>query len=101
MVIGNWFLVIYTVFMPDQPQSPIPKKKQESMKDALWLSVQLAWDLGWLIALPVVVLGFAGAYADKHFGTSPLLILIGFAVAAALSVIGVKRKLKKIIEKRF
>jgi F0F1-type ATP synthase assembly protein I len=82
-------------------QSQPPAKKNQDIKAALWLSVQLAWDLGWLIAIPVVALGFAGAYADKHFGTSPLLLLIGFALAATLSTIGVKRKLKKIIEKRF
>jgi uncharacterized membrane protein YfcA len=86
--------------MNEQPQPPA-KKKQESIKDALWLSVQLVWDMGWIIAIPIVVFGFAGAYADKHFGTSPLLLLIGFALAATLSAIGVKRKLKRIIEKRF
>ena len=79
----------------------IPKKKPDSIKDALWLSVQLVWNMGWIIAIPVVVLGFAGAYADKEYGTSPLLILLGFALAATLSVIGVKRKLKAIIGKKF
>lgn len=83
---------------PVPSQSP---KKQDSIKDALWLSVQLVWDMGWLIAIPVVVLGFAGAYADREFGTSPLYILIGFGLASVLSAIGVKRRLKNIIAKRF
>lgn len=85
--------------MVEQPKPPA--KKNQDIKDALWLSVQLVWDMGWIISLPVVVLGFAGAYVDRYYGTSPLFILSGFLFAAIASSIGVKRKLKRILEKRF
>ncbi|MDD5623177.1 MAG: AtpZ/AtpI family protein [Candidatus Peribacteraceae bacterium] len=61
------------------------------------LSLRLAWSLGYIIAVPAVVFGFGGAYADKQFGTSPWLLLIGFALAVTLSGLGVYRKVKEIL----
>ena len=81
-------------------QQPTPAEKRGSAR-ALWLGVQLAWDLGWIIALPVVILGLGGAYLDKYVGSSPLFILLGFILAITLSFIGIKRKLKDILQKRF
>ena len=63
----------------------------------LLLSLRLAWNLGYIIAIPAVVFGFGGAYLDKLLGTSPLCILTGFVLAALISGIGVYRKLKEII----
>ncbi len=63
----------------------------------LLLSLRLAWNLGYIIALPAVLFGFGGAYLDKSLGTSPLCILTGFVLAALISGIGVYRKLKEII----
>ncbi|MDD5751256.1 MAG: AtpZ/AtpI family protein [Candidatus Peribacteraceae bacterium] len=60
------------------------------------LSLRLAWSLGYIIALPAALFGFGGAYADKAFGTSPWLLLAGFALALLLSAIGVYRKVKEI-----
>ena len=71
--------------------------EKRSIKDDLWLAVQLAWHLGYLIAIPVVFFGFGGAYLDKQYGTSPMFLFIGFAIAITLSVMGVKRKLKEIL----
>ncbi|MFA6039186.1 MAG: AtpZ/AtpI family protein [Candidatus Peribacteraceae bacterium] len=86
--------------MPDQPPET-PRMKEERLRDALWLAVRLVWDMGWIIAIPAVLLGFFGAYVDRWLGTSPIFILLGLALALALSFLGVKRKLKEILEKRF
>lgn len=61
------------------------------------LSLRLAWNLGFIIAVPVVLLGFGGAYLDKYLGTSPIFIITGFAMAVTLSSIGVYRKVKEIL----
>ena len=87
----------YTVSMMESSDP----KKNDGIGAALWLAVQLVWDMGWIIAIPAVVFGFGGAYVDKHLGTSPAFILTGLGLALLLSFIGVKRQLKKILEKRF
>lgn len=56
----------------------------------------MAWELGYTIAIPIAVLGFGGAWLDKKFGTSPLLILIGIALSITISGIAVYRKVKRI-----
>lgn len=68
-------------------------KKESS---SLWLALKLAWDLGYVIAIPAVVFGFGGAYIDTIQGTSPLFLLLGFVLAITLSGIGVYRKVKEI-----
>lgn len=62
-----------------------------------WLALKLAWELGYLIAIPVVLLGFGGAMLDKYFGTLPLFMLLGFAVAAFLSAVAIRRRLREIL----
>ncbi len=77
------------------------KRGDGAIGKALWLSVQLVWDMGWIIAIPAVVLGFSGASLDKHTGTSPLFLLLGLAIALLLSAVGIVRKLKAIVQRRF
>jgi len=73
------------------------KQQSEQAKKMNWLStLSLAWELGYTIAIPIVVLGFGGAYADKKLGTTPLFILIGIAFAMILTGFGIYRKVKKI-----
>ena len=87
--------------MADQSPLDPPNVKEERLRDALALAVRLVWDMGWIIAIPAVALGFGGAYLDRQFGTSPIFILVGLGLALVLSFLGVKRKLKEILEKRF
>ena len=61
------------------------------------LSLRLAWNLGFIIAVPVAVFGFGGAYLDKYYQTSPMFVISGFVIAMVLSGIGVYRKVKEIL----
>ena len=61
-------------------------------------ALSLAWDLGYIIALPIVILGFGGAYADKHWDTSPLLLLIGIGLALIVTAVGVSKKIIKMMK---
>lgn len=63
----------------------------------LLLAVRLAWSLGYIIAIPAVLFGFSGAYLDKHFGSSPWIVLFSLVLAMVLSAIGVYRRLKEIL----
>lgn len=62
----------------------------------MWKALSLAWELGYTIAIPIVVLGFGGAYLDKKISTSPLFLLLGIGLSLVLSGIGIYRKIKEI-----
>ncbi|MFH0770497.1 MAG: AtpZ/AtpI family protein [Candidatus Peregrinibacteria bacterium] len=81
--------------MPDTPPSP-----RRDDPPSLWLAIRLAWDLGFIIAVPAALFGFSGAYLDKIWGTSPLLLLVGFILAVILSAIGVRRRITDILLKK-
>ncbi|MBI4994613.1 AtpZ/AtpI family protein [Candidatus Peregrinibacteria bacterium] len=66
------------------------------MKNNLGSVLNLAWELGYTIALPIAILGFGGAMLDKKVGTSPLFLLIGIALSIIISGIAVYRKIKII-----
>jgi F0F1-type ATP synthase assembly protein I len=78
------------------PDISSPAPQQPKPPSSLFLSLRLAWNLGFIIALPVVIFGFGGAYLDKYLKTSPLFVLIGFVLAVLISGIGVYRKVKEI-----
>ena len=67
-----------------------------TMKNPLFEALNMAWELGYTIAIPIVILGFGGAWADKKLDTSPAFILIGIALSLIISGIGIYRKVKKI-----
>ncbi len=77
-------------------QEPQKEKKERS---AMWLALDVAYQLGYLIALPIVVLGFGGAWMDKKFLTSPLFLLIGITLSFTITTIGAFRKIKDITDK--
>lgn len=83
-----------------QPMPQPEQGKKPSITADLWLVLELAWSIGWIVAIPAVAFGFGGAYLDRSLGTSPLFILVGFAFAVMLSGIGLYRKLKEIVSDR-
>lgn len=72
--------------------------QQEQSSGPTWSAVSLAWELGYTIAIPIALLGFSGAYADRYFDTSPLFLLIGVFLSLAISTIGIVRKTKRILD---
>jgi F0F1-type ATP synthase assembly protein I len=69
-------------------------EKEEAKKVGL---LSLATELGFSIAIPIVVLALAGRLADKYLGTSPLLLLIGVLLSVFISSFMVYKKVIKII----
>lgn len=66
------------------------------MKNNLWSVLNLAWQLGYTIALPIAILGIGGAWLDKKFETSPWLLMTGILLSVVISGIAVYRKIKEI-----
>lgn len=83
--------------MPETPSPSDPKKTSQNGELSLWETLNFAWELGYLIAIPAFLLGFGGAYLDKLWNTGPFLMLLGFALALTISFLGVKRKVRQIL----
>lgn len=76
-----------------------PKPQDVSPKESAILGIGFAWDLGFTIAVPAILFGFAGGYADKYFGSSPLLLFAGIGLAFITSAIIIARKLRDILNR--
>jgi len=76
----------------------VSASKKEANGGLNFNAVQLAWELGYSIAIPIVLLALAGRWADKQFETSPWFLLIGIVVSIVISSFLVYRKTKNILK---
>lgn len=60
-------------------------------------ALKLAWELGYVITIPLVVFALLGRFLDKKLDTSPWLLLIGILVSIFISSFGVYRKTVAIL----
>lgn len=63
--------------------------------------LNLAFELGYLIALPIVILGFGGAWLDKKLDTSPLFLLVGMMLSIIISGVAIHRRIKSLTISNF
>jgi F0F1-type ATP synthase assembly protein I len=61
-------------------------------------ALKLAWELGYTIAVPLVVLALAGRFLDKKLDTSPWFLLAGIFLSLFISSFGVYRKTVGILK---
>lgn len=73
---------------------PTPSEPQRS---AFWQALGLAWELGYLIIVPLIIFALAGRWADQQFGTSPWLFLGGMTLAIITTTIFLVRKFSGLI----
>ncbi len=76
--------------------SDLKKKKNEKNNDLSLFS--LAWELGYIIAIPIVILAIGGAFLDKKMGTSPWMLLMGVTFSILITSFSVYYKVTKILE---
>lgn len=67
-------------------------------KENFWSILSLAWELGYLIALPLIIFALMGRFLDKNLHTSPWLFLLGILLAIIISVFIVYKKTINIIK---
>lgn len=73
-------------------------KKSEKFPKSLVETISLSLQLGFTIALPLIVLAIAGRVLDRIFETTPLFLLSGIVLALATSTILIYRKIKRILK---
>ncbi len=61
-----------------------------------WQAMEVVWDIGISIAVPVVLFTLGGRWLDKRYGTSPFFILVGLFLSLAVSTLITVRKGKEI-----
>lgn len=59
--------------------------------------ISLSLELGYIIAIPIVVFGLLGRLIDKKLESTPIFLLAGILLAIISSSIGIYRKMKKIL----
>jgi len=75
---------------------PPSAEKKEPMNAFQMLG--LVGEIGTMIAVPAFLLGFGGAYLDKNFGTSPLFVIVGLAVALISSSLAVWHRVQPLLD---
>jgi len=79
-------------------ETPVPlKTKTDAQRRALWQALNLSWELGYLIVVPLLIFGLGGRWLDSKHDTSPWLFLGGMAMAVAMTTVFLVRKFAKII----
>lgn len=74
------------------------ENKKNGQKVNLGFVLDLAWKLGYIIALPIVGLVLGGRLVDKYFGTSPIFLIAGLIISAPTVGFLVYRKMKGFIK---
>lgn len=72
------------------------KSQAPRISNGVWQALSLAWELGFIIAIPLVVFGSIGKYADGQLGTTPWLTLGGVFLAMATTVVWLYRQFKSL-----
>lgn len=63
----------------------VDKQKQE--QSLLVLALGLAWQLGYTIVTPLIIFALGGRLLDKHFGSEPVLFLVGLVLSVIVTSI--------------
>jgi len=76
-------------------------KSQESKKEksVFWQAVSLAFQFGYTVTVPLIVLVIAGKILDKKFNSSPFLLLAGIVLSVIISSVTLIIRMKKILAK--
>ncbi|MDD5342321.1 MAG: AtpZ/AtpI family protein [Patescibacteria group bacterium] len=73
------------------------EQREKSEAEAKWSAVRFAWELGYTIAIPLVVLAIGGALLDRWLGTKPWFLLGGVLLSMGISTVGMYLKAIKVI----
>lgn len=67
-------------------------------KSTVWQALSYAWQFGYTIAVPLVLLALLGRFLDRRLGTSPWLLLAGILLSMMISTIALVVRALKIMK---
>jgi len=86
------------MFKENLKRNNLKEKNSKTDKSASVLS--LAFELGYLIALPIIILALLGRMLDKKMDSSPWFLLGGIIISIVVTTYLVYRKTVSIIDKK-
>ena len=63
-----------------------------------WRMANLAMELGFIIALPLVAFALLGKWLDARYGTEPWLTVCGILIAIISTTVWLTRRFKEMIK---
>lgn len=63
-----------------------------------WSALGFAWNLGYSIAIPLILFALGGRFLDKYMGTSPWMLLLGILISIIVTTVLVYKKTIKLME---
>lgn len=63
---------------------------------AVWQALGFAWQFGYVVLVPLILLGLGGRLLDRWLHTAPWFFLGGMLLAIAVSMFGLIRKALQI-----
>lgn len=93
-----WLLAIF-VFLLKNKTAMKERKLHPPVggKSSTALAISFAWELGYSIAVPLVLLALGGRLLDRRFDTEPFLFLAGVLLSIFISTFIVFKKSMRII----
>ncbi|MFH1430627.1 MAG: AtpZ/AtpI family protein [Candidatus Uhrbacteria bacterium] len=73
------------------------RKSSKGRGDGTWSALQLAFQLGYLITIPLVIFTLLGRVLDRKIGTSPLFLISGVLISLIISGVAVSLKAKQVM----
>lgn len=70
-----------------------------SIPSSQWSYIGIAFELGFIIALPLLALSQLGKYLDRQWGTDPWMMVVGLALASALTIVWMVRRFRHLVTK--
>jgi len=76
----------------------LKKKKQDKFN--FYYSISLVGQVGWTVAVPLIVFILIGVFLDKQFGTKPAFIFAGLGLGILVSFYSLYKLLKPFMSKK-
>ena len=78
----------------------MPDKKYDKNSFSLFYALSIAWQLGFLIAIPIALFIFLGHLADVFLKTSPILLFVGLIAGVIITIYEVYNLLVPIVKNK-
>jgi F0F1-type ATP synthase assembly protein I len=86
--------------MENTKNQNMQNNSRQTIKNTWVAAFALGTEMGFMIAIPLVVFVAGGVFLDKKLGTLPLFLIIGILLNLAVTIVGTKKLILPFLEKR-
>ena len=70
---------------------------EQKTKNPYWQALGLAWEFGYLIVIPLVLLALAGRFLDQRLHTSPWFFMGGLVISIIATTLLMIKKFSQLM----